>query len=169
MLILCLCSLSFPSPPPALQGSPTSINVLPAAAGVAQCELVPPEGVDALPAGDLEAPSSALIKTRDKFGNACITGGLRIAGRLNLVKQSSTDNTILMPNNHVVTIEDNEVRHANRALARRETMPLGFFSSSHLIAPDPPLPPTLARPYLLHTLHICSPLRMAPTSSTWRR
>ena len=144
-----------------IQGSPTSINVLPAAAGVAQCELVPPEGVDCLPAGDLEAPSTALIKTRDKFGNACITGGLRIAGRLNLVKQSSTDNTILMPNNHIVTIEDNEVRRLHT---------------------PPPLP--LATPFLLSSLP-CTPLRpqapsfspiappalarTAPTSSTWRR
>lgn len=43
-----------------------------------------------------------------RFGNACTTGGLRIAGRLNLVKQSMNDNTILMPNNHLVEIKDLE-------------------------------------------------------------
>ena len=47
-----------------------------------------------------------MLDTRDKYGNACASGGLRIAGRLNLVKQNSNDITILTPNNHNVTVED---------------------------------------------------------------
>ena len=41
-----------------------------------------------------------------QFGNACTRGGLRIAGRLQLIKQGVGDNKILMPNNHSVTIDD---------------------------------------------------------------
>ena len=45
----------------------------------------------------------------DKFGNACKSGGLRVAGRLQLVKHvSDNTNTILMPNNHSVTVDDQE-------------------------------------------------------------
>lgn len=91
-----------------IKGSPAPFVVLPAGATPQQCELSPPENADSLIGGDLEQPSIAWIKTRDKFGNPCATGGLRIAGRMNLVKQSNTDNTILMPNNHSVIIEDLE-------------------------------------------------------------
>ena len=55
-----------------------------------------------------DVPTTAMIRTRDKFGNACVSGGLRMQGRLQLVKQSSNDITILTPNNHTVDIEDNE-------------------------------------------------------------
>ena len=89
-----------------IKGSPVGFLVLPAPPTPQQCELMPPENADSLRGGDLDQPSTAYIRTRDKFGNACISGGLRIAGRLNLVKQSNTDNTILMPNNHQVIIED---------------------------------------------------------------
>ena len=89
-----------------IKGSPVGFLVLPAPPTPQQCELMPPDNADSLRGGDLDQPSTAYIRTRDKFGNACISGGLRIAGRLNLVKQSNTDNTILMPNNHQVIIED---------------------------------------------------------------
>ena len=57
---------------------------------------------------DMERPTIVMLHTCDKFGNPCTTGGLRIAGRLQLVKQSATENTVLMQNNHAVTVEDKQ-------------------------------------------------------------
>lgn len=39
-----------------------------------------------------------------RFGNACKVGGLRVAGRLNLIKQNVNDISILTPNNHTVRL-----------------------------------------------------------------
>ena len=97
-----------------IRGSPCTINVAPAAAVQSTTKLLPPhDGVEGL-VNDLEQPAIATLVTYDKFGNACVSGGLRVAGRLQLVKQSSSmsagggsDNVILMPNNHSVTVEDN--------------------------------------------------------------
>ena len=47
-----------------------------------------------------------MLKTFDKFGNACTFGGLLPQGRLTVVKQGVADNTLLMPNNHQVTVDD---------------------------------------------------------------
>ena len=49
-----------------------------------------------------------MLHTRDKYGNACDHGGLRIAPRCTLVKQGVNDITILTPNNHTVVTEDLE-------------------------------------------------------------
>ena len=67
--------------------------------------LVAPEHAEQLVA-DLDTPTAVMLHTHDKFGNACTRGGLRIAGRLQLIKQGVNDNKILMPNNHSVTIDD---------------------------------------------------------------
>lgn len=74
--------------------------------------VLPAGGVDGLVA-DLQQPVTVLLQAYDKFGNACRTGGLRVAGRLVLVKQHDTvpnqsANIILMPNNHSVTVEDQD-------------------------------------------------------------
>jgi len=90
-----------------IKASPVEFEVLPAAPTPNMSELIPPVEVDNLLA-DLEKPTTIVLRTCDKFGNECQTGGLRIAGRLQLVKLSSSDNSILMPNNHSVTIEDKE-------------------------------------------------------------
>ena len=56
---------------------------------------------------DFEAESVVILATHDRFGNACRSGGLRVTGRLHLIKTASTgDNTILMPNNHQVLVDD---------------------------------------------------------------
>jgi hypothetical protein len=91
-----------------IQGSPITFNVLAAAASVAQSELVTPDLSEGHCVAGSEVPVTARILTRDKYGNACAMGGLRIQGRLQLVKASANDLTILMPNNHTVTIEDND-------------------------------------------------------------
>jgi hypothetical protein len=90
-----------------VRDSPVSFEVEPAAPTPSQSMLVPPAEVANLPA-DLERPVTVLLSTCDKFGNRCNTGGLRIAGRLMLVKTGVNDNSILMPNNHTVTIEDRD-------------------------------------------------------------
>ena len=90
-----------------IRGSPIAFAVLPSAATPQQSELVAPDQADNLLV-DLETPSTAILRTFDKFGNACVTGGLRVQGRCQLVKQGAADNTILMPNNHTVIIEDQE-------------------------------------------------------------
>lgn len=86
-----------------LKNSPVIFEVLPSAP--TQGVLILPEHPESLPA-DLDKPSIILLKTCDKYGNACVVGGLRMAGRLLLVKQGITDTAILMPNNHTVDIVD---------------------------------------------------------------
>ena len=86
-------------------GSPVSFAVYPSAPAPQHSALVPPEIVDNCVA-DLESPTTVMLTTCDKFGNRCDTGGLRVAGRLNLIKQSLNDITILSPSNHSVTVDD---------------------------------------------------------------
>ena len=42
----------------------------------------------------------------DATGNPCTTGGLHPTGRLQLIKKDMGDQTLLMPNNHFVTVDD---------------------------------------------------------------
>jgi len=49
-----------------------------------------------------------LLETYDRFGNAIPHGGLAVAARLNIVKNSAHDLTTLVPNNHTVDVVDNE-------------------------------------------------------------
>ena len=65
----------------------------------------PPDDVDNLIA-DLDQPATIVLTTRDKFGNRCEEGGLRVAGRLNLIKQSMNDITVLSASNNTVAVED---------------------------------------------------------------
>ena len=66
-----------------------------------------PETADAHPAGDDVPPATVMLRTRDKHGNECKGGGLRIQGKLVLIKNGDEGaNTILMPSNHSINIED---------------------------------------------------------------
>ena len=88
-----------------INGTPAPFEVKSAAPVPLQSRLVPPPNAEQLVA-DLEAPTVILLHTCDKYGNACSTGGLRIAGRLNLVKQNANDITILTPSNNHVGVDD---------------------------------------------------------------
>jgi len=85
--------------------SPITFEVEPSVAVPQQSSLEPPENEDSLVA-DFDVPAVAILHTKDRFGNRCNKGGLRASGRLLLVKQGPSDNTILMPNNHSVTVDD---------------------------------------------------------------
>ena len=86
-------------------GSPILFQVIANAAEPATTKLLLPENADALEA-DYDHPSVVTLKTYDKYGNPCSTGGLLATGRLSLIKKDAADQTLLMPNNHSVTIED---------------------------------------------------------------
>lgn len=86
--------------------SPIQFAVEPSAPVPQHSKLVPPENAEALRA-DLEAPSAVMLHTYDRYGNRCIVGGLRVAGRLAIVKQSQSDNTVLQPNNNSLNVVDN--------------------------------------------------------------
>ena len=86
--------------------SPIQFAVEPSAPVPQHSKLVPPENAEALRA-DLEAPSVVMLHTYDRYGNRCIVGGLRVAGRLAIVKQSQSDNTVLQPNNNSLNVVDN--------------------------------------------------------------
>lgn len=86
-------------------GSPVMFSVWPSNPTPHHSKLVPPENIDAIIA-DMEHPVTILLRTYDKFGNPCDTGGLRAAGRLTLIKQSMNDITILSPSNHSVVVDD---------------------------------------------------------------
>ena len=53
-------------------------------------------------------PAMVRLATHDKYGNACNCGGLRVSGRLQLVKQASGGDAVLMFNNHPVSIDDQQ-------------------------------------------------------------
>ena len=92
-----------------IKNSPALYTVQPDKAVPSTSRLVPPADTDNLPislTGEFEKPSVITLATHDRFGNACNVGGLRVAGRLHLIKQNVGDNTILMPNNHSVTVDD---------------------------------------------------------------
>lgn len=88
-----------------IKGSPATWLVEPDRPVPTTSKLVSPNDSENLVA-DFERPSIVLLRTFDRFGNACNTGGLRVSGRLHLVKHNIADNTILMPNNHSVTVDD---------------------------------------------------------------
>jgi hypothetical protein len=88
-----------------IKGSPVVFEVHCSSPDPENTQLIPPENSDNLVA-DYERPSVVILKTFDKFGNPCKTGGLVPTGRLSLIKQNAADQTLLMPNNHIVTVED---------------------------------------------------------------
>lgn len=88
-----------------IKGSPILLDVQPAPPEPHVCKLLQPPSTENLVA-DYDAPTTLLITTFDKFGNACKHGGLTIGARIQLIKQSNSDMTVLMPNNHNVSVED---------------------------------------------------------------
>ena len=56
----------------------------------------------------MNTPYVILLKTFDRFGNAIPHGGLAVASRLQIVKNSPHDLTTLVPNNHTVDVVDND-------------------------------------------------------------
>lgn len=88
-----------------ITGSPVVFEVYASGPDPEHSRLIPPEDGDALPA-DYDRPSIVVLKTHDRFKNACTHGGLVPTGRLALVKQESGDQTPLMPNNHFVVADD---------------------------------------------------------------
>jgi len=87
-----------------IQGSPVLYTVTPAFPEVKSAKLIEP----------VESPLYAntpyviLLKTFDRFGNAIPHGGLAVASRLQIVKNSPHDLTTLVPNNHTVEVVDND-------------------------------------------------------------
>ena len=53
-------------------------------------------------------PYTIVLETFDRFGNAIPHGGLSVATRLQIVKNSANDLTTLVPNNHTYEVVDNE-------------------------------------------------------------
>lgn len=88
-----------------LTGSPITFDVHASAPDPQYSRLIPP-GENDLFFADYDQPSTVVLKTYDRFGNACTQGGLVPNGRLTLIKQASGDNQILMNSNHYVTAED---------------------------------------------------------------
>ena len=90
-----------------IKNSPISFVAEPAAPHPPLTEVAVPETADAHPAGDDVSPATVMLRTRDKHGNECKGGGLRIQGKLVLIKNGDEGaNTILMPSNHSINIED---------------------------------------------------------------
>ena len=67
-----------------IRGSPVTFTVLPDKPDPERCKLFPPEE----PTLVLDTPYASLLRTYDKYGNACIVGGHKFGTRLQLVKQS---------------------------------------------------------------------------------
>ena len=73
-----------------MQGSPVRFDVLASAASPSMCSLLMPPNADALEP-DYERPAVVTLRTFDKHGNPCSTGGLYPTGRLMLVKNDEHD------------------------------------------------------------------------------
>ena len=86
-----------------IKGSPVGFDVLAAGAEPSNCRLVMPT-TDVLYSN---VAHSILLETFDKFNNPLNFGGLATNVRLQLVKQSMHDQTMLMPNNHTINTVDN--------------------------------------------------------------
>ena len=86
-------------------GSPIEFEVHGGGPDPHYSKLVPPENFEAL-TPDFENPTIVILATFDKFGNPCTSGGLVPTSRLSLVKQSASDQTLLMANNHSVSVDD---------------------------------------------------------------
>lgn len=67
-----------------IRGSPVTFTVLPDKPDPERCKLFPPEE----PTLVLDTAYASLLRTYDKYGNACIVGGHKFGTRLQLVKQS---------------------------------------------------------------------------------
>lgn len=87
-----------------IKGSPVTFAVLPDKPDPERCRLFAPTEEVML----LDKPYASLLRTYDKYGNACITGGHKFGTRLQLVKQSVHDQTALVPQNHTIDVADNQ-------------------------------------------------------------
>jgi len=85
-------------------GSPLSFYVQPDRPEPTLCKLHPPP--DPLYP---DLPHVFTLVTFDRFHNKCVTGGLILTNRLQIVKQNVHDQTALMPNNHsFVTVDQGD-------------------------------------------------------------
>ena len=85
-----------------IKGSPVPFSVEPDKPDPPTCKLFGPDSKVLY----LNQPYSCLLKTCDKFGNDCTVGGLQLANRLMVIKQSVNDQTTLVPSNHTFGWED---------------------------------------------------------------
>jgi len=85
-----------------IKGSPVTFTVLPDKPDPERCKLFAPTDGLLL----LDQPYASLLRTYDKYGNACISGGHKFGTRLQLVKQSMHDQTALVPQNHSIETDD---------------------------------------------------------------
>ncbi|KOO26218.1 gelation factor [Chrysochromulina tobinii] len=85
-------------------GSPLSFYVQPDRPEPTLCKLHPPP--DPLYP---DLPHVFTLVTFDRFHNKCVTGGLILTNRLQIIKQNVHDQTALMPNNHsFVTVDQGD-------------------------------------------------------------
>lgn len=85
-------------------GSPLSFYVQPDRPEPTLCKLHPPP--DPLYP---DLPHVFTLVTFDRFHNKCVTGGLVLTNRLQIIKQNVHDQTALMPNNHsFVTVDQGD-------------------------------------------------------------
>lgn len=90
-----------------IKGSPVLLEVHPDRPEPPLCKLAPPTGGPLYAGKDLaERVHITVLKTYDRFGNACSVGGLVVTARLQLVKQGVHDQAALMPANHLLEVED---------------------------------------------------------------
>ena len=92
-----------------IEGSPMRCVVTAGAPVPSACRLIEPAGGTNALVAEVEHPATVRLVTHDRFGNACgrAASGLRVTGRLQLLKQAKQGHTdILMASNHTVTVED---------------------------------------------------------------
>jgi len=82
-----------------IQGSPVSFTVLPDKPDPVNTKLKPPADETLL----IDNEYVCVIKTSDRFGNPCISGGLSPQVRAQVIKTGVHDQTALVPNNHTIS------------------------------------------------------------------
>ena len=87
-----------------IQGSPVTFSVLPDRPDPEKSRLCSP--TESMLYTDV--PAVSVLRSHDKYGNACMTGGHKFGTRLQLVKQSVHDQTALVPQNHTIEVEDQQ-------------------------------------------------------------
>jgi len=87
-----------------IKGSPVTFAVLPDKPDPEKCKLLQPEDAILL----VDRPYASVLRTYDKYGNACVVGGHKFGTRLQLMKQSVHDQTALVPQNHSIEVDDRQ-------------------------------------------------------------
>ena len=85
-----------------IKGAPLRFYVNPDKPDPPRCVVTPPSGGPIL----VNQTRQAVLKTYDRFGNACDVGGLNVTCRPQLIKQGAHDQAALVPGNHKIEIED---------------------------------------------------------------